>query len=205
LLHLDSFPTNNLKTDFIRETAGWRELEAWLSKTVAPVVSASRQLAHASFLDTEATEGLRALRQLFDREAKSAAALISSLAPELGTVEFAFGPYLIRHSYSREPSSPALFWTIDETSDGPPSLNVSTNLDHRLTETVGNASIWACWNMAEVVALRTSNRDDFVSAKDSLFRALIANDSLVHELVSSFSGSTVEADNLIEPETAMID
>ena len=43
-LHLDRFPVNNLKTDFIRETDAWHALEKWVSERIEPVLAMSRAL-----------------------------------------------------------------------------------------------------------------------------------------------------------------
>ena len=61
-LHLDGFDTNNLKTDFIRETESWRELEQWVSSAIEPILAASRRLAHAGMLDVKIRAEITARR-----------------------------------------------------------------------------------------------------------------------------------------------
>lgn len=177
-LHLDGFPTNNLKTDFIRETDEWRELEVWIGESIEPVVAASRALAHAGRFDSR-------LRDLIERER---AEVLTALGDEAiddvlevrlprrnrgrasEGVSFVVGPFHVEHIYARDPDLPYMARERVERIGEPDLLRVTTNLAH---PGVGNdAAAWGSHNIAEVLALELGSLEDYIETKAQVWSSL---------------------------------
>jgi Histidine kinase-, DNA gyrase B-, and HSP90-like ATPase len=187
-LHLDGFETNNLKTDFIRETDVWRELEVWLSETIEPVIAVSRSLAHAGAFD-------RRLRDLIqqEREAILAALGDDALDPILefkglsrgsgrssDAVSLVIGPFHVEHVYVEEPDAP--FMRRDRvTRPGEADLiRVETNLGFA---NLGSDLVsWACHNVAEAVAIELATADDYIETKSKVWMAIASQNGLATAL-----------------------
>lgn len=177
-LHLDGFPTNNLKTDFIRETDEWRELEVWLSDSIEPVVAASRALAHAGRFDSK-------LRQLIEREREGVLLALGddatsdilevrlparnrSLSSE--AVAFVIGPFHVEHIYRDDAQAPYMSRERLPRAGEPDLLRVSTNLAAPGVNT--DAATWGCHNIAEALALELGSLDEYIETKAQVWASL---------------------------------
>jgi hypothetical protein len=176
-LHLDGFDTNNLKTDFIRETDSWRELERWVSGAIEPTLAASRKLAHAGMLDlkirTKIAEQRR--RHLDDAEdlhlpGGAASRRQGASAPILVAV----GPLHVEHVFEMgAPDAP--YVAVEELArQGEANLlSVRTNLSHTAATQVADRSGWACHNIAETAAGRISRGVDRLALESVLLAKLL--------------------------------
>jgi len=190
-IHLDDFDTNNLKTDFIRETTDWRELEDWVSSTIEPVLAQSRALAHAGMLDLKiktqiAEERARLLQELNGEELNLPHALTPSAALFEGEgVPIAIGTLQLQHVFvDVGPDSPYLS-SVRETRSGEADVVVvQTNLGHPAARVADLAS-WACHNVAEVAAHELGSNEEFTALKSIVLVKLLAERDLRRALDQS--------------------
>jgi hypothetical protein len=189
-VHLDDFDTNNLKTDFIRETAAWRELEEWISSTIEPVLSESRALAHAGMLDLKIRARIEEQRrEIFDDEqfdAPGSHAAVARAPGESEPVAVAVGSLHLEHVFACDGSDSAY---VNVTQRARPSeadlLVVRTNLDHVAASQISDRSGWACHNIAEAAALQLGNPTQYVELKGILLAKLLDERQLRRALVET--------------------
>lgn len=187
-LHLDSFETNNLKTDFIRETDAWRELEVWLSESIEPVLAASRALAHSGAFD-------RRLRDLIQREREAILAALGeeALDPVLefrslrrgsgmssDAVALVIGPFHVEHVYIEEADAPFMRRERVERPGETDLIRVETNLG--FTSLGSDVVTWACHNVAEAVAVELAVGEDYIETKSKVWSAIAAQPGLATAL-----------------------
>lgn len=198
-LHLNDFPTNNLKTDFIRETAAWRLLEEWVSKSLAPVLSASRALAHAGVLHA----GLRnAIERERERVLEGNPALVLPRPSEPTTgdegssvdaVTVAIGPFTVEHRFVyRTPLDPPAHLRV-----GPGDaqrIRVTSNLASPLTSVFRGAAEFACFNMADVITREASPPAAIEQSRWAVLEALSSDRALMSGLRASATESRRSAD-----------
>jgi hypothetical protein len=187
-LHLDAFETNNLKTDFIRETERWRELEVWLSKSIEPVLAASRALAHSGAFD-------RRLRDLIQRERETILAALGedaldtvlefkSLRRGVGASSSAvclvIGPFHVEHVYIEEADAPFMRRARMERPGESDLIRVETNVGFP----AGGSDLvaWACHNVAEAVALELAEGEDYIETKSKVWSAIASQTGLATAL-----------------------
>lgn len=187
-LHLDEFETNNLKTDFIRETDNWRELEVWLSESIEPVLAASRALAHSGAFD-------RRLRDLIQKEREAILAALGegALDPVLefknlrrgsglssDAVSLVIGPFHVEHVYIEEAGGPFMRRARLERPGEADLVRVETNLGF---SSLGNDLVsWACHNVAEAVAVELAVGADYIETKSKVWAAIAAQPGLATAL-----------------------
>jgi hypothetical protein len=187
-LHLDGFETNNLKTDFIRETEEWRQVESWLSKSIEPVLAASRALAHSGSFDSR-------LRDLIVQERESILATLGEHALD-AVLEFkgirslpgaasafvavVIGPFHVEHAFIDD--SDAGFMRRSRLARPGESdlIRVETNV--AFPSITGDVALWACHNIAEAVALELAVGDDYLDSKSRVWSALSTQAGLVTAL-----------------------
>lgn len=206
-LHLDDFDTNNLKTDFIRETLAWRELEEWVSKTIDPVIAQSRALAHAGMLDLKIKARIEEERRsvLGDLDGELPLNLPGldrrSLSDEVSRpVAVAIGSMHFEHVFVVGAEDDPYVETSDQSRDGEADLVVvRTNLGHAAARLVADRSGWACHNVAEAAARRLAARDDFVALKGIVLSKLLSERGLRRALTES----SRELLRLPEPEIVL--
>jgi Histidine kinase-, DNA gyrase B-, and HSP90-like ATPase len=188
-LHLDGFDTNNLKTDFIRETQTWRELESWVSEAIAPIVSASRALAHAGMLDLKIRSRIAAERGRYVDETEGLHIpddLVVADSSASDAVAVAVGEMHLAHVFvQRGPE--ASYVEIDSLArDGEADIvMVRTNLGHPAATQVTDRSGWACHNIAEAFATRTSRNADQLHLKSVILAKLLSERPLRRALQES--------------------
>jgi Histidine kinase-, DNA gyrase B-, and HSP90-like ATPase len=187
-LHLDGFETNNLKTDFIRETDEWRELEVWLSESIEPVLAASRALAHSGGFD-------RRLRDLIQRERE---AILSALGKDAldpilefkglrrgpgrssDAVSLVIGPFHVEHVYVEDPEAPFMRRERVERRGETDLIRVETNVGF---SPLGSDLVsWACHNVAEAVAIELAGADDYIETKSKVWTAIASQSGLATAL-----------------------
>jgi hypothetical protein len=188
-LHLDGFETNNLKTDFIRETDEWRELEIWLSKSIEPVLAASRALAHSGSFD-------RRLRDIIQREREAILSALGedaldpvlefrSLRRGVGTssnaVSVVLGPYHVEHIYTDDPDAPFMRRERIERPGETDLIRVETNLGFEPLRGSDLIS-WACHNIAEAVAVELAAGMNHIETKSKVWSAIAAQPGLATAL-----------------------
>jgi hypothetical protein len=177
-LHLDHFETNNLKTDFVRETDDWRELETWLGESIEPVLSASRALAHSGSFDQR-------LRKLITREREQILAALgedaidtvleirhsSRQADAAGeAVGLVVGPFHIEHVFVRDPTAPYMRHRVVTREGESDLIRIDTNLAF---PDVGNdVAAWGSHSVAEALALQIGATDDYVETKSRIWTSL---------------------------------
>lgn len=190
-LHLDEFDTNNLKTDFIRETEVWRELESWVSHTIDPVVAASRRLAHAGMLDLRIRSRIASERErLADSDTTESLNLPDGLLSRReglsAPVAVAVGALHLEHVYVvGEPDEPYVD-VEDAARPGEADLVVvRTNLGHAAAGQISDKSGWACHNVAEAAAARMSRGPDQLQLKSVILSKLLAERGLRRALTQS--------------------
>src|SRR5262249_52543008 len=196
-LHLDEFETNNLKTDFIRETDEWRELEVWLSKSIEPVLAASRALAHSGAFD-------RRLRDIIQREREGILAALGedaldtvlefkSLRRGAGTssdaVSVVLGPYHVEHVYIDDPEAPFMRRERIERPGEADLIRVETNLGFEPLRGSDLIS-WACHNVAEAVAVELSAGSNYIETKSKVWTAIAGQPGLATALRRSAKART---------------
>ncbi|MEA2232330.1 MAG: hypothetical protein QOD83_2146 [Solirubrobacteraceae bacterium] len=200
-LHLDRFATNNLKTNFVRETEEWRELEAWLGESIEPVVAASRALAHAGSFD-------RRLRDLIARERSDVLSALGDgvlhdvldirqlsrngrVASE--AVGIVVGPFHVEHLFVRDSDAPYMHRERVARSGESDVIRVETNLS--FAELSSDVATWGCHNVAEALALELSTTDDYVDTKSRIWASLGGQPGLARALRRSASVVTPHRDS----------
>jgi hypothetical protein len=186
-LHLDEFDTNNLKTDYIRETEAWRELETWVSQAIDPVVSASRALAHAGMLDLRIKARLASERSRVGTDDLHVPNGV--FAPELGEsrrIAVAVGPLHLEHVFSKGDAEEQYMSVEDVARDGEADIVVvRTNLGHAAASQIADRSGWACHNLAEAAASRMTRNADLWELKSVILGRLLAEKSLRRALAQA--------------------
>lgn len=178
-LHLDQFPVNNLKTDFIRETEAWHALEKWVSEQIEPVLAMSRALAHAGTFDSRvkaaiAAERERILAVLGPNQEIPLPGVESTGTPPSGPVNIVLGTTHMVHRFEtaghQEPHLRVEYVARVEDAD---LICVFTNLDHPAM-TGSDPSLIACHNLADAASLALGEKADFISLKSQLLEVLLA-------------------------------
>jgi anti-sigma regulatory factor (Ser/Thr protein kinase) len=188
-LHLDGFETNNLKTDFIRETTTWRSLEAWVAESLEPILSASRALAHSGAFD-------RRLKSLINEERERILAALGD-GGLIGADDFHFRPmsrfrvqgrsdaislvigsFHIEHRFGSEADGPFMRRSKFERLAEADLIEVITNFEF-LQVNGEEAVTLACHNIAETVALElATGSEDYVEVKTKLWRLIAGQPGL---------------------------
>jgi hypothetical protein len=188
-LHLDTFDTNNLKTDFIRETESWRELEQWVSNAIEPVLAASRRLAHAGMLDIKIRAEITARRERHKGDATDLHlpdGILNRDNSASDPIAVAVGPLHLEHVFTLLGPDELYVEVEDITRDGEVNLlMVRTNLAHTAATQVTDRSGWACHNIAEAAAARMSRNADQLQLKSVLLGKLLEERSLRRALQAS--------------------
>lgn len=193
-IHLDEFDTNNLKTDFIRETSAWIELESWVSQTIEPVLAQSRALAHAGMLDLKIRARIEEerLRLVGDDTAAQSVFNLPMHGREHADpnasppVAVAVGPLHLEHVFVEgAPGDP--YATVEEQArpDEADLLVVKTNLAHPACGQVSDRSGWACHNVAETAARRLGSDQELIALKGIILSKLLAERLLRRALAES--------------------
>jgi hypothetical protein len=199
-LHLDEFDTNNLKTDFIRETTAWRELEEWVSKVIEPVLAQSRALAHAGMLDLKIrtkidAERRRLLDELDDEELNLPG--LGRLASPGGVsprVALAVGPLHMAHVFVEGGADLPYVQARQVARLGEADLTVvETNMAHPAASQGGDRSVWALHNLAEVAATELASAEERIELKSILLAQLLGEKGLRRELSRSARGLEPQA------------
>lgn len=191
-LHLDEFDTNNLKTDFVRETASWRELEQWVSDTIEPLLAASRRLAHAGMLDLRIRAAIADERARLLGTDDPAALLDLVSAGRLATddtvvpgVAVAVGPLHLEHIWVwRTPEDDYLEVERRARAGDADLLIVASNLAHPLAALAADSGAWACHNIAEAAAGSLGPPAQFTSLKGAILPRLLEEKSLRRALLT---------------------
>jgi hypothetical protein len=206
-LHLDGFETNNLKTDFIRETDEWRELETWLGEAIEPVVAASRALAHAGSFD-------RRLRDLISRERETVLAavgedLLSDMlevrpAPRNRSraseaVGLVVGPFHVEHRFIAEPSAP--YMTRERVSRAGETDLIQVTTNTAFPDLTSDLAAWACHNVAEALALELGSLEDYLETKARLWAAITSQAGIGRALRRSARSENRESARQITSST----
>lgn len=207
-LHLDQFPVNNLKTDFIRETDAWHTLEKWVSEQIEPVLAMSRALAHAGTFDSGARAKLAAERER----------ILASLVPAgefplpashnrldflSNIVNAVVGTVHMSHRFETGNSgNPHLRVEYLARADDADLISVYTNVDH-VAMTTTDPSLIACHNLAEAAALALGEKPDFISLKGQLLEVLLDQKALRRALRDSLKDQRKEeATQLVQAAVA---
>jgi hypothetical protein len=190
-LHLDEFDTNNLKTDYIRETEVWRELEEWVGQASEPIVAASRALAHAGMLDLQVRTRIADRRSQVESEGLN---LPNGLLPQepgrSRAVSVAIGPLHLEHVYV-EGAAQGPYATVEDVAREAEVdlIVVHTNVGHPAASQVSDRSGWACHNIAEAAATRmtrgTARSEDLLELKGVILSKLLAERSLRRALTQA--------------------
>lgn len=189
-LHLDDFDTNNLKTDFIRETPAWRELEGWVSSKIEPVVAQSRALAHAGMHDLKIRAQIEHQRQLLHGDGSTdlnlpLGMLRRSKDGESRPVSVAVGAIHLEHTFvDASPDDPYAEVEVERRAEEADLILIRTNLGHLAAQQIADRSGWACHNIAEAAAQRLRDHD-FVTAKGVVLAKLLAERGLRRALTES--------------------
>jgi histidine kinase/DNA gyrase B/HSP90-like ATPase len=188
-LHLDDFDTNNLKTDFIRETQDWRELEEWISRTIEPVIAASRKLAHAGMLDLQIRARIEEERHRLLGDASQVVERAGSDGPlreSSSPVDVAVGSLHLEHVFVRAATAEQYAEIERRSRFGEADLIVvKTNLEHPASGVVADRSGWACHNIAEAAALELAPPQQFRELKGVILAKLLSERSLRRALSDS--------------------
>lgn len=191
-IHLDDFDTNNLKTDFIRETAMWRELEEWVSRTIEPVLAHSRALAHAGMLDLKIRARLdEQRREILGGDNDSGLRLPRLRDSEEGgdisrPVAVAVGSLHLEHVFASDGSeAPYVSINREARPDEADLIMVRSNLDHRAAGQISDRSGWACHNLAEAAALQLAAPQEFIALKGIVLQRLLDERALRRALTES--------------------
>ncbi len=193
-LHLDAFDTNNLKTDFIRETESWRELEQWVSGAIEPVLAASRRLAHAGMLDMKIRAEITARRKRHNGDASDLHlpdGILKRDDAASDPVAVAVGPLHLEHVFTLLGPDDPYADVEDVAREGEVNLLVvRTNLAHTAATQVTDRSGWACHNIAEAAAARMSRGVDQLQLKSVILAKLLDERPLRRALQTSARGLT---------------
>lgn len=188
-LHLDGFDTNNLKTDFIRETETWRELESWVSTAIEPIVAASRAMAHAGMLDLKIRSRIAAEREQYADETDGLHLPDGILTADQFTsvpVAVAVGEMHLEHVFTRLGAEAPYVEVENLARDGEADMVVvRTNLAHLAATQIADRSGWACHNIAEAAASRISRNADQLQLKSVILAKLLNERSLRRALQES--------------------
>lgn len=186
-LHLNDFDTNNLKTDYIRETEEWRELEAWVSQAIEPVVGASRELAHAGMFDLRIKAHIDAQRaQVEDEDLHLPDGLITQQSGHSRAIAVAVGPLHLEHIYVESGAEDPYVTVEDVARDAEADIVlVRTNLGHPAASQIADRSGWACHNIAEAAAIRMTRGTDPLELKSVILGKLLAERSLRRALTQA--------------------
>jgi hypothetical protein len=186
-LHLDDFDTNNLKTDYIRETEEWRELETWVSQAIEPVVGASRELAHAGMFDLRIKTRIADERaRLGEEDLHLPNGLLRQEAGESKPIAVVVGTLHLEHVYV-EGHADDPYVTIEDVARQSEAdiVVVRTNLGHLAASQVADRSGWACHNIAEAAAMRMAREMDPVELKSVILGRLLAERPLRRALTQA--------------------
>jgi hypothetical protein len=188
-LHLDDFPVNNLKTDFIRETDAWRELEGWISSSIEPILAVSRALAHAGSFDTAARSAIAAERERILAALGPADVVLPPPATQAstrsGVVNVVLGTNHLAHRFESAGSTEPHFRLEQVAREHEQDLTaVFTNVDHPAM-TANDPSQIACHNVAEAAALDPDYISAFVAVKGHFLTALLNQKEVRRALRSS--------------------
>ena len=189
-LHLDQFPVNNLKTDFIRETETWHALEKWVSKQIEPAIAMSRALAHAGSFDAEvkatiAAERERILAALGPADEIPMPSRRNGSQQLSGPVNVVLGTIHMTHRFeSAGPSSPHFRVEYLSRDDDADLINVFTNVDH-VAMTAADPSLIACHNLADAASLTLGEKLELVALKSQLLNVLLKQKAVRRALRSS--------------------
>lgn len=207
-LHLDDFDTNNLKTDFIRETEAWRELEAWVSKTIEPVLAESRTLAHAGLLDLKIRARIdEERRRLFDDAGEDGLNIPRGGPQTTGgdasqPVVLAVGTLHLEHVFVVGQPDDVYVDVERQTRSGEADLVVvRTNLAYPAAGSVVDRSGWACHNLAEAAAHELAPAQQFVQLKSIVLKKLLGERGLRRALTESARALLRPADGLAPAES----
>lgn len=190
-IHLDDFDTNNLKTDFIRETAAWRELEEWVSKQVEPVIAASRALAHAGMLDLKIRSRIEDERSRLLGDLSVEGLNLPNGPGQAGSgsesraIAVAVGSLHLEHVFVHEGDAPYASTELLSRSGEADLLMVRTNLDHVASRQIADRSGWACHNIAEAAAAKLASTEEFVAMKSIVLDKLLAERPLRRALTEA--------------------
>ncbi len=196
-LHLDKFETNNLKTDFIRETESWRELEEWITEAAGPVLAASRALAHGGTFGSSiaakiAEERERILELIPEPELRLPGAEENSDGCERrqgsasSQVVLLLGETPFEHVFVTRGNPDLPYETEERTRpDGHAAIVVRSNIDDDLAQGQKDLGLWGAYNLAEIAAVATAERGDFVLRKGEILRRIRANRDLMQALRDS--------------------
>ena len=177
-LHLDDFPVNNLKTDFIRETEDWHALERWVSEEIEPVLSVSRSLAHAGTFDSRAKARIAADRERILAALGPADEVLlprsrSASEKASGAVNVVLGTTHTAHRFeSAGPEAPHFRAEYIARSDDADLITVFTNTDHAAM-TAADPSLIACHSLAEAASLTLGEKSEFIALKGHLVAILL--------------------------------
>jgi hypothetical protein len=177
-LHLDHFLTNNLKTDFVRETDNWRELETWLAESIEPVLAASRALAHSGSFDQR-------LRKLIAHEREQILTALGDDAIDAvleirrstdsgdvvgDAVSLVVGPFHVEHVFVRDPAAPYMRRQCVGREGEADLIRVETNLAFQ--DAASDVAIWGSHSVAEALALQMGATDDYIDTKSRIWASL---------------------------------
>jgi Histidine kinase-, DNA gyrase B-, and HSP90-like ATPase len=172
-IHLDDFETNNLKTDFIRETEQWGALEQFVESEIAGVVSASKDMAKGG---TDAR-----FAKLFTLAEHATA----SHVPARRSIEIAVGQKVVRHQFVEARDGAYASYAIDE-SDGDSVITVKTNSKFIAGFDADVATAWALRNIAEALVLDSPRDLAYVETVSKLLGYLYKNVELAARIRASF-------------------
>jgi hypothetical protein len=202
-LHLDEFPVNNLKTDFIRETDVWHALEKWVSDQIEPVLAVSRALAHAGTFDSSvkaaiAEERERILAALGPAEEIPLPGARGGPERASDAVNIVLGTTHMAHRFEAAGSNQAhLRVEYLARADDADLIVVFTNTDH-IAMTASDASQIACHNLAEAASLALGEKAEFIALKSQLLSVLLEQKpvrrALRNSLKSRGEAGPVDAD-----------
>jgi hypothetical protein len=186
-LHLDDFDTNNLKTDYIRETEEWRELEAWVSQAIEPVVGASRELAHAGMFDLRIKTRIAAERaRVEDEDLHLPDGVVAQQLGQSSAIAVTVGTLHLEHVYVEEGAEDPYVTVEDVTREAEADLVlVRTNLGHPAASQITDPSGWACHNIAEAAAIRITRGVDPLELKGVILGKLLSERSLRRALTQA--------------------
>ncbi len=186
-LHLDDFDTNNLKTDYIRETEEWRELEAWVSQAIEPVVGASRELAHAGMFDLRIKTRIAAQRaDIDDEDLHLPDGLLAQQLGQSKPIAVVVGTLHLEHVYVEGRAEDPYVTVEDVTRQAEADIVlVRTNLGHPAAGQVADRSGWACHNIAEAAAMRMAREVDLLELKSVILGKLLAERPLRRALAQA--------------------
>lgn len=189
-LHLDQFPVNNLKTDFIRETDAWHALEKWVSSQIEPVLAMSRALAHAGTFDssikaTIAEERERILAALGPSDEIPLPNRTENVGQMSSLVNIVLGTIHMAHRFEAS-GSDAPHFRVEylARADDADLISVFTNVDHAAM-TTSDASLIACHNLAEAASLALGDKSELISLKGQLLTVLLEQKPVRRALRSS--------------------